>query len=513
MKTILECLPLGIGQNGEGVCLDLRLGEYHFLLDCGLKDPSLLRQLAQTQKWVGAFCSHAHADHSRSLSSLQAIAPDIPIFTSAITSHLLADSFAAVYALTPEVVIEVAPRLWIKIFLSGHLPGAAGIWLTYGGDQRDYNVVYTGDFYLTNSRLVAGLKLETLRGLKPDVLILEGSFGTNKHPQRRYQEQKLIEQINKAIANSESLLFPVPKVGIGQEILTLLRSHHSCTGRDLDIWLDDRVGEGCNLYLELIPYLPRAIQNFCQHQALFWDQTIPPYIHSLGHSSASTFTKNSTKSSLIFIDQESDWFLGSHWQNLPLRIFIPELETEIITRLHNSAIPFTTYLLADHSDITSTTQLIHNLKPHHLLFIHGQATNLEDLASLEELSNRYKIHCPAIATPLELHLEDTALPYSGELTEIGAEIMLTLPMAITNDQRWLKFADTGLIEAHWQGTDLVIRGISQGELRRSPTQLGTCSTCRFYLEEVCVNVTSPLVGRRVARDATCQGFEQIPTNS
>jgi Cft2 family RNA processing exonuclease len=68
---------------------------------------------------------------------------------------------------------------------------------------------YTGDFFLSNSRLVEGLPLEALRGLEPDVLIVEGSYGTARHPHRRNQENNLAERINQAIAGAKSVLMPV----------------------------------------------------------------------------------------------------------------------------------------------------------------------------------------------------------------------------------------------------------------------------------------------------------------
>jgi len=64
------------------------------------------------------------------------------------------------------------------------------------------------------------------------VLIIEGSYGTARHPQRS-QENQLAERINRAIAASYSVLLPTPTLGLGQEILMLLRSHHNFTGRDL----------------------------------------------------------------------------------------------------------------------------------------------------------------------------------------------------------------------------------------------------------------------------------------
>ena len=63
--------------------------------------------------------------------------------------------------------------------------------LTYTTYERAYKLLYTGDFFLSNSRLVEGFRLEELRGIELDVLIVEGSYGTARHPHRRNQENQL----------------------------------------------------------------------------------------------------------------------------------------------------------------------------------------------------------------------------------------------------------------------------------------------------------------------------------
>jgi len=516
----LECLPLGIGQNGEGICLDLRLGQYHFLLDCGLKDLSQLVALAKQHTWSGLFCSHAHADHFQGIAGLQAIAPDLPIFMTEVTAHLT--SLSSGQPLSPLIclgwdeTLEIEPNLFIKLLPAGHIPGAASIWLTYRSD-RDYNVLYTGDFLISNSRLVQGLKLEQFRGSSLDVLIIEGSFGTIKHPHRRTQEHNLVQQIEEAIARGYSILFPVPKVGIGQEILMLLRSHHAFTGKDLDIWIDASIGSGCDLYLELLADLPTSVQNFSQHQALFWDNRISPRIQSLE-------LIHHSHPSIILVDRDTEWLHNPNLQH-PYLIFIPEQEIELKTELNEQNIPFTTYLLAEHCDVAGTTQLIHNLKPQHVVFVHGNSSYLADLANLDELSSKYHIHCPAIAIPLELPVGESFHPdrslnqrhqlsaYSGELAELDSAVMLTLPEEVTSDSRWFNFSDTGLIEARWQGADLLIRGITQRELLNTQSEdQGTlsCSTCRFWAGQRCLNRESPLLGLKVSPDGYCLGFEKIP---
>jgi hypothetical protein len=345
------------------------------------------------------------------------------------------------------------------------------------------------------------------------------AVGTIKHPHRRTQEHNLIEQINQAIALGYSVLFPLPKVGIGQEILMLLRIHHAFTGKDIDIWIDAGIGTGCDLYVELLSYLPSSVQNFSHHQSLFWDNRICPRIQPLEQ------INQSQSPAIILVDRDTDWQNNPNLGHNPYLIFIPDRETELITELTEKNISFIPYLLAEHCDVAGTTQLIHNLKPQHVVFMHGDSNYLADLANLDELRNKYHIHCPEIGIPLELPLRDSFYllnhgsnpnefsPYPGELSELNSAIMLTLPIEVTSDSRWFNFSDTGLIEAKWQGEDLLIRGITQRELLNVQSEenpILSCQSCRFYIGQRCLNRSSPLSGLKVSCDGYCLGFEKIP---
>jgi hypothetical protein len=180
-----------------------------------------------------------------------------------------------------------------------------------------------------------------------------------------------------------------------------------------------------------------------------------------------------------------------------------------------------TYLLAEHSDSRNTTQLIHNLRPQHIIFVHGSPSYLADLTSLEELQNRYQLHSPATGTLVELPIGDrflqpSPLPpshYEGELNESTTAVTITLPDAITSDPRWNHFADTGLVEARWQGEELLLKGVSQRELlsdtipgKRVP-DTDCCRTCRHQKSQRCWNPESPLYGFKVTGEGCCPVFE------
>ncbi len=525
----LECLPYGVHHHDEGVCLLVRMGPYRILLDCGIEDISPLQALEQPIDLV--LCSHAHADHARGLLALHQAFPTLPVYASEVTTRLLPLNWQDIeestaqfcHALPWRSPIEFHNGLVVQLFPAGHLPGAAAILLTYTNAQRSYKLLYTGDFFLSNSRLVDGLHLEELRGLEPDVLIIEGSYGTSRHPHRRTQENTLAERIDRAIASAHSVLLPTPTIGLGQEILMLLRSHHNFTGRDLDIWVDGSVATGCDAYLQLLPYLPAAVQNFARHQPLFWDERVRPRMRRLQPDRRLI----NEKPCIILTDDTKDLNQYCQPDTGSWSIFLPEKPGYSVVNTVATNLPSTnieTYLLAQHSDGPGITQLIHNLRPQDVIFIHGSPTYLADLTSLEELQNRYHLHSPSAGTLVELRIGEMFLQppappetsYEGELNELGSVVTITLPDTVTTDPRWRNFADTGLVSARWQGEELVLRGLSSRELLNDSnndflagTNLNCCGTCKFYRGQRCWNQASPLFGFKVTPDGYCPVFEKL----
>ena len=534
----LECFVFGVGHTDEGICLLVQIGPYRVLLDCGLKN---LAPLLQSRPPVDlVLCSHAHRDHAQGLLSFHQAFPQIPIYASEVTTQLLPLTWATAAAPVPSFCqalpwrtpVEFLDGLSATLYPAGHLPGAAAVLLTYtstatpDGEPRSYQVLYTGDFFLSNTRLVEGLPLEELRGLQPDVLIVEGSFGTARHPHRRQQENQLAERIHQAIADQKSILLPTPDLGLGQELLMLLRSHHYFTGQDIDIWVDGLVAAGCDAYLEILPQLPASVQNFARHQPLFWDDRIRPRVRRLTPEHLSQL---GDRPCIILTDETQDF--RRYYQANPKRwrMLLPQMPAYQPIAPATLPIPVETYLLAHHCDGPGTTQLIHNIRPQHVIFVHGSEPYLTDLTGLDELHNRYHLHSPHSGSRVELPIGDTFLQpaapetiYEGELNELDTLVTITLPNAIAADPRWRSLSDTGLIEARWQGEELVLRGLSQRELLQqhgsdrlldwmdanSPLR-SCCGHCRHFRGQRCWNEASPLFELKVTPEGFCPAFESI----
>lgn len=548
----LACLPFGVGHNQEGLCLEVHLGPRRILLDCGLRDIAPLRNADPPLNDLDfLFCSHAHADHARGILDFHREFPQVPIYGSEVTAQLLPLNWLERHGEIPrhlcqafpwDTPISLSDDLTIQIWPAGHLPGAACALFSCTTPKRTYTLFYTGDFFVSNSRLVDGLPLETLRGLKPDVLIIEGSYGTTRHPHRRQQENQLASTINQLLKEGQSILMPTPTLGIGQELVMLLRSHHQFTGKDITVWVDETVAAGCDLYLDLMAYFPSNVQNFARHQPLFWDERILPRIRRI----TSPADLNHNGPCIVIGHRDANLSRFCHQSQRPWTILLPTTFASAIadTVLHDPGhdadltldwlqtlapameagrIQIETYLLTTHSDRTGTTQLIHNLRPQHIAFVHGNPAHLADLAGLEELQTRYQLHLPSVGNLLEFPIGDRfiqpAAPeqmFEGEIAEVDDSVLLLLPDTLTDDPRWREFSDTGIVQVRWQGDDLVLKGVSQRELLRAvgdeatPGPRANCQHCRYRRGGHCRNASSPLFGLRVTPEGYCPAFESSP---
>lgn len=549
-RSELACFAFGVGQGSTGVCLEIQMGARRFLLDCGLTNLAPLEaSREQVERADFLFCSHAHSDHARGLLDFHRAFPRVPIYGSEVTAQLLSLNWLNRLESVPPHLCQALPwhtplqltdDLTLQLWPAGHLPGAACVLFTHTTPQRSYTLFYAGDFFISNSRLVDGLPLESLRGIRPDVLIVEGSAGTTRHPHRRQQENQLAQIIHDRLQAGRSVLLPVPTLGQGQELVMLLRSHHQFTGKDVTVWVDDTVSTGCDRYLDLLPYLPSSVQNFARHQPLFWDERVRPRVRRLGVDDL----PDPRPPAIVLAHREADLSRYCQASNHPWTVLLPEAfashvasavlanpESEaelplpwlqtLAPDLDSGRVQLETYLLTTHSDRVGTTQLIHNLRPQHVAFIHGPPTHLADLAGLEELQTRYQLHLPSVGKRVEFpigdHFLQPAAPdplFEGEIATEAEGVLLRLPDSLTADPRWRTLADTGLVQARWQGDDLVIRGITQRDLRRQlepedrPERPDSCQRCRHFLGGRCRSAASPLYKMEVSPDGYCTAFAQ-----
>ena len=549
----LACTPYGFGAQNQGVCLLLQLGTYRFLLDCGLDwEQEQVTDAVTIANLHGVICSHAHLPQVQGLPQFIQRFPHIPIYTSEITARLLPlmwsgqnYNFASIHPLPWRSPLQVRSDLTLEFWPAGHLPGAALMLFSYtpaSGEPRPYTVLYTGDCALAHSRFTEGLPLAEMRGVRPDVLVMDGFAGTARYGRRRQQELLFLKALEQTLGSGRSLLFPVSLWGQGQEILLLIKNHVPLADQHLTIWIDPEFALGCEGYTQILSELPTPIQNLARHQSLFWENDRFPQVKRLADKLETLSIE--PQPCVIFVRNDRDWthylphlrgwdlwiLLDREGESPPLADIWPTEAivtlSQVQTDLQRGKGRVKTYALQEHCDGIATTQLIHNIRPQHIYFVGGNSDRLAELAALDELSSRYHLHLPAVGKTTEFpvgdHFFQPPTPdttYETDLQEDASGAWLPFPSDLLQDPRWQRLADTGVVNLRWQGDELVLRGFSGRELVNrdlsqrdrfvTPDANGVtenCGTCRFYRGQKCWNPTSPLQGFKVSPEGYCPQY-------
>src|SRR6266576_4229208 len=282
------------GASGVGAsCLAIELAEQWFVVDAGVRvdkkaDPLPDLALLEGKDVRAIFVTHAHADHIGALPLVHQAFPTIPIFASRATGLLmevmLSDALKIMnrrameemeLPLYPEALVAgmlnrvrplpvgenltfpELPGVTVHASRAGHIAGAVSL----GFKAADGSLVVSGDVSITPQRTVPGALPPPLT--RPDLLILESTYGMRLHPNRQAEELRLAQAVAEGIDRGGHTLIPCFALGRGQELLLLLQAAQD-KGQipEFPIYVDGLVRRVCSTYL----LLPEALSPTLQRQ-------------------------------------------------------------------------------------------------------------------------------------------------------------------------------------------------------------------------------------------------------
>src|SRR5512143_1050021 len=125
-----------------------------------------------------------HADSRRIMQTRLDEEGDLPLFDDVAVGKLL----TAFVPVPFHTRIPLGSGASITFFPAGHIAGAAMI----GLESDEGRVLISGDVSVSPQRTVDGLKPPAFR---PDVLVLESTYGGRLHANRATEERRLVERV------------------------------------------------------------------------------------------------------------------------------------------------------------------------------------------------------------------------------------------------------------------------------------------------------------------------------
>ena len=274
-----------------GSCVYVRIGDRGILFDSGIRqgsgrDPLPDFRNIQLMGGIDAILvSHAHMDHTGSLPVISKAFPNAPIYmtpmTEMLTRILLADSLkimdrredeipyynaddvsemlARIVPVHYMVPFKVLEEMQMTLYPAGHIAGAACINL----ETPEGTILYTGDVSVQLQRSIEGLRIPKLR---PDVMIMESTYGNRLHANRQAEEIRLIHMLGDFIQEGKKVLIPAFALGRSQEVLLILRS--AMQKKELPkvpVYVDGMVRDINRAYKQFPTYLHASLARRIMH--------------------------------------------------------------------------------------------------------------------------------------------------------------------------------------------------------------------------------------------------------
>jgi Cft2 family RNA processing exonuclease len=272
------------------------------LIDCGIRmsprQGEVLPWLARVEEAGGVDAiiqTHAHMDHSGALpiayasfkAPLYMTPPTLSIITTLLydalkimeTEHKSEGEMPMYSPLMVEAVIGATRpvpflrQVWLSDDLcltfhpAGHILGASSVLL----ESSEGSVMFSGDICAAEQRTVPGLVLPTS---KPDVVVIESTYGNRNHASRTMEEQRLIAQVAEVVQRKGAVLIPAFAIGRAQEVILLLsRAIESGEILPVPLYVDGMVRQVCSIYASYIDYVSHWLKVRMQTQLhkLIWD--------------------------------------------------------------------------------------------------------------------------------------------------------------------------------------------------------------------------------------------------
>jgi uncharacterized protein len=279
----------GFAEIGRSSML-LTTDESKILLDCGINmlgvdSLSILPRFdivgLKVNEIDAIVLSHAHLDHTGFLPALfkygyrgpvYCSEPTLPLMNLLHEKYMNNTSCTAPYSdkdldnviahtipLAFGTVTDISPDIKLMLSNSGHILGSALIHLHIG--NGDHNIVYTGDMKFGKTY---SLENSSWNFPRVETMIIESTYGSKEDifPRREEADVHLIDIINSTISENGKILFPVPVVGLSQELILSINMYMKA-GRitETTVLIEKIISDSMSIYEAYPEYLSKEIKH------------------------------------------------------------------------------------------------------------------------------------------------------------------------------------------------------------------------------------------------------------
>ncbi|KAG5846794.1 cleavage and polyadenylation specificity factor subunit 3 [Anguilla anguilla] len=446
--------PLGAGQEVGRSCIILEFKGRKIMLDCGIHpglegmDALPYIDLIDPAEIDLLLISHFHLDHCGALPwFLQKTSFKGRTFmthaTKAIYRWLLSDyvkvsnisaddmlytetdleeSMDKIETINFHEVKEVAGiKFWC--YHAGHVLGAAMFMIEIAGVK----LLYTGDFSRQEDRHLMAAEIPSV---KPDILIIESTYGTHIHEKREEREARFCNTVHDIVNREGRCLIPVFALGRAQELLLILdeywQNHPEL--HDIPIYYASSLAKKCMaVYQTYVNAMNDKIRKAININNPFVFKHISnlksmDHFDDIGPSvvMASPGMMQSGLSRELFeswcTDKRNGVIIAGYCVEGTLAKHIMS-EPEEITTMSGQKLQLkmsVDYIsFSAHTDYQQTSEFIRALKPPHVILVHGEQNEMARLkaALIREYEDNDEVH-------IEVHnprnTEAVTLNFRGE---------------------------------------------------------------------------------------------------
>ncbi len=157
----------------------------------------------------------------------------------------------------------------IRMYSAGHIPGAVCFYLI----TREGSFFYSGDFSMTPQLGVGGAAVGKLR---PDVAVLESTYGNRLHSSRELELAELLKKITEVVEAGHKILIPAFALGRAQEILLFLNNAFAKKiVAPFPIYVDGMVNDICRAFYKAPNYLKeRYAKKIYKNMDIFYNDSV-----------------------------------------------------------------------------------------------------------------------------------------------------------------------------------------------------------------------------------------------